>query len=76
MAQVEVQRVPGLYTLVKSEVTGWIAGVSLKCRIVHIIIIPAHWRYIATVAPASSGGAMRRGCQNYELNVFGSKNVP
>ena len=34
------------------------------------------WRNVAPVAPASPGGAMRRGRQNFELKLFGCKNVP
>ena len=35
------------------------------------------WRNVAPVFPAGfAGGAMKRGRQNYELKVFGSKNVP
>ena len=36
----------------------------------------AQWRNVAPVAPASPGGAMRRGRQNFELKLFGCKNVP
>ena len=34
------------------------------------------WRNVAPVAPDSPGGAMRRGRQNFELKLFGCKNVP
>ena len=34
------------------------------------------WRNVAPVAPASPGGAMRMGRQNFELKLFGCKNVP
>ena len=37
---------------------------------------PMQWRNVAPVAPASPGGAMRRGRQNFELKLFGCKNVP
>ena len=37
---------------------------------------PAQWRNVAPVAPASPVGAMRRGRQNFELQLFGCKNVP
>ena len=33
-------------------------------------------RNVAPVAPAAPGGAMRRGRQNFEFKLFGSKNVP
>ena len=35
-----------------------------------------HWRNVAPVASASPGGAMRWGRQNFELKLFGCKNVP
>ena len=38
--------------------------------------VPQQWRNVASVAPASPGGAMRRGRQNFELKLFGCKNVP
>ena len=57
-----------------------------KCKIV--ILRPAvickqafhqsseQWRKVAPVAPASLGGAMRRGRQNFEIKLFDCKNVP
>ena len=35
--------------------------------------VPVQWR---NVAPASPGGAMKRGRQHFELKLFGCKNVP
>ena len=41
-----------------------------------LVCAPHQWRNVAPVAPASPGGAMRRGRQNFELKLFGCKNVP
>ena len=41
-----------------------------------IIRSSGQWRNVAPVAPASPEGAMRRGRQNFELKLFGCKNVP
>ena len=38
--------------------------------------LTSQWRNVAPVAPASPGGAIRRGRQNFELKLFGCKNVP
>ena len=47
-----------------------------KVRQNKLIDVYIQWRNVAPVAPASPGGAMRRGRQNVELKLFGCKNVP